>query len=164
MDDAEASGHVWKGVVRTRPTAHQARLVDVDADPVEVELYEHTAGPGTRAIVEGEEPVAGPGLVDALLGRLGVGVEQGELVVRHGNLRSLGASSALAAPADGSVWWPDECARHGHHENCLHDGRPGRYTPTQNASRRTICSFLWKVVTRPSRDWAHPSLPCDPRP
>ncbi|WP_093879267.1 hypothetical protein [Streptomyces sp. TLI_105] len=50
MDEAEASGQVWRDEVRARPTAEQdrdalARLVEVDADSFEVELYERAADP-----------------------------------------------------------------------------------------------------------------------
>lgn len=45
-----ASGEAWRDRVRRRPTAEQnrdalARLVEWDADPFEVELYEQAADP-----------------------------------------------------------------------------------------------------------------------
>ncbi|HEU5026181.1 MAG TPA: hypothetical protein VFV01_14775 [Spirillospora sp.] len=54
MDEAEASGQVWRDEVRRRVTAEQdrdtlARLIEYDADPFEVELYELAADP--RALV-----------------------------------------------------------------------------------------------------------------
>ncbi|MEU7229923.1 hypothetical protein [Streptomyces chrestomyceticus] len=50
MDEAEASRQVWRDEVRVRPTAEQdrealARLIAVDADSFEVELYERAAEP-----------------------------------------------------------------------------------------------------------------------
>lgn len=50
MDEAEASGQAWMNKVLQRPTAEQdrdtlARLVEWDADPFEVELYERAADP-----------------------------------------------------------------------------------------------------------------------
>ncbi|MFE9864906.1 hypothetical protein ACFYPZ_19590 [Streptomyces sp. NPDC005506] len=55
MDEAEASGQVWRDEVRARPTAEQdrdalARLVEADADSFEVELYERTADPQVLSI------------------------------------------------------------------------------------------------------------------
>ncbi|MFD9869778.1 hypothetical protein ACFXI8_12090 [Streptomyces niveus] len=56
MDEAEASGQVWRDEVRARPTAEQnrnalARLVAVDADSFEVELYEHAADPQVLRLI-----------------------------------------------------------------------------------------------------------------
>ena len=50
VDKAEASGQAWMDEVLRRPTAEQdrdalARLVEWDADPFEVELYERAADP-----------------------------------------------------------------------------------------------------------------------
>jgi hypothetical protein len=50
VDEAEASGRGWANEVRRRGTAEQdrdalARLVEWDADPLEVELYEWAAEP-----------------------------------------------------------------------------------------------------------------------
>ncbi|GAA4310208.1 hypothetical protein ACFQY7_43875 [Actinomadura luteofluorescens] len=55
MDEAEASELVWREQVRRRVTAEQdrdtlARLIEYDADPFEVELYELAADPRTRLI------------------------------------------------------------------------------------------------------------------
>jgi hypothetical protein len=50
VDEAEASGLVWRDEVRRRPTAEQdrealARLIEWDGDPFEIELYERAADP-----------------------------------------------------------------------------------------------------------------------
>lgn len=50
MDEAEASGHAWIRETLRRPTAELdrnalARLIEWDADPFEVELYERAADP-----------------------------------------------------------------------------------------------------------------------
>ncbi|MFD6988587.1 hypothetical protein [Streptomyces sp. NPDC059943] len=64
MDEAEASGQVWRDEVRARPTVEQdrdalARLVEVDADPFEVELYERAADPQMLAIDRAQRSKAG---------------------------------------------------------------------------------------------------------
>ncbi|MFH8533952.1 hypothetical protein ACH4GE_36750 [Streptomyces tendae] len=64
MDEAEASGQAWSDEVRVRPTAEQdrdalARLVEVDADPFEVELHEHAADPQTLSIDRAQRSRAG---------------------------------------------------------------------------------------------------------
>ncbi|MFD3662779.1 hypothetical protein ACFWVF_19630 [Streptomyces sp. NPDC058659] len=71
MDEADASGQVWRDEVRVRPTAEQdrdalARLVEVDADPFEVELYERAADPQVlRSIaLRGRGPGSTPGMCD----------------------------------------------------------------------------------------------------
>lgn len=50
MDEAQASGHVWREGVRHRPTVEQdrdalARLIEFDADPFKVQLYEWASDP-----------------------------------------------------------------------------------------------------------------------
>ncbi|MFI6324368.1 hypothetical protein ACIBG8_43070 [Nonomuraea sp. NPDC050556] len=55
MDEAEASGHLWRHDVEHRGTAEQDRealsaLVDYDADPFEVELLEQASDPQIRLI------------------------------------------------------------------------------------------------------------------
>ncbi|MFG1855989.1 hypothetical protein ACGFJT_29445 [Actinomadura geliboluensis] len=55
MDEAEASELVWREQVRRRLTAEQdrdtlAHLIEYDADPFEVELYELAADPRTLLI------------------------------------------------------------------------------------------------------------------
>ncbi|MWA05617.1 hypothetical protein F8568_035710 [Actinomadura sp. LD22] len=64
MDEAEASGQVWRDEVRRRVTAEQdrdalARLVEDDADPFEVELYERAADPRTLVIDRAQRRRAG---------------------------------------------------------------------------------------------------------
>lgn len=64
VDQAEASGQVWRDEVRVRPTAVQdrdalARLVEVDADPFEVELYERAADPQVLSIDRAQRSRAG---------------------------------------------------------------------------------------------------------
>ncbi|MEV0663365.1 hypothetical protein ACIBI3_06920 [Actinomadura luteofluorescens] len=64
MDEAEASGRVWREQVRHRWTAEQdrdtlARLIEYDADPVEVELYELAADPRTLLIDRAQRRRAG---------------------------------------------------------------------------------------------------------
>ncbi|MER7952807.1 hypothetical protein ABTY59_36010 [Streptomyces sp. NPDC096079] len=64
MDEAEASGQVWRGEVRARLTAEQdrdalARLVEVDADSFEVELYERAADPQVLSIERAQRSQAG---------------------------------------------------------------------------------------------------------
>ncbi|MGI5205043.1 hypothetical protein ACQEU6_26135 [Spirillospora sp. CA-108201] len=55
MDEAEASEDLWRDHVRRRVTAEQDRntlacLIEYDADPFEVELYELAAAPQTLLI------------------------------------------------------------------------------------------------------------------
>ncbi|XRQ09091.1 hypothetical protein ACN3XK_73540 [Actinomadura welshii] len=55
MDAAQVSGRVWRDGVRRRGTVEQdrealARLIEYDADPFEVELYELAADPLTLLI------------------------------------------------------------------------------------------------------------------
>ncbi|MGI5170990.1 hypothetical protein ACQEU3_42230 [Spirillospora sp. CA-253888] len=50
MDEAEASGQVWRDTVRRRGTVEQdraalARLIGYDADPFEMQLYERASEP-----------------------------------------------------------------------------------------------------------------------
>ncbi|MFF5265431.1 hypothetical protein ACFY4C_41670 [Actinomadura viridis] len=64
MDEAEASGHVWRHEVRRRATAEQDRdalacLVECDADPFEVELYELAAAPQALLIDRAQRRRAG---------------------------------------------------------------------------------------------------------
>ncbi|WP_327664661.1 MULTISPECIES: hypothetical protein [unclassified Streptomyces] len=64
MDEAEASSQVWRDEVRARPTAEQdrdvlARLVEVDADSFEVELYERAADPLVLSIDRAQRSRAG---------------------------------------------------------------------------------------------------------
>ncbi|MFV2177647.1 hypothetical protein ACFHW2_14365 [Actinomadura sp. LOL_016] len=65
MDEAEASGRVWRhGVRRRRPTAEQdrdalARLVEYEADPFEVEPYEPAADPRTSLVDHAQRRHAG---------------------------------------------------------------------------------------------------------
>lgn len=64
MDEAEASAHLWREKVRRRATAEQdrdalARLVEEDADPFEVELYELAADPQTLLIDRAQRRRAG---------------------------------------------------------------------------------------------------------
>ncbi|MEU8117820.1 hypothetical protein AB0C21_03825 [Spirillospora sp. NPDC049024] len=64
MDEAEASGRVWREQVRRRWTAEQDRdalapLIEHDADPVEVELYELAADPRTLLIDRAQRRRAG---------------------------------------------------------------------------------------------------------
>ncbi|MFB6752553.1 hypothetical protein ACFCX6_16650 [Streptomyces sp. NPDC056353] len=64
MDEAEASGQMWRDEVRVRPTAEQdrdalARLFEVDADPFEVELYERAADPQVLSIDRAQRSRAG---------------------------------------------------------------------------------------------------------
>lgn len=64
MDEAEASGHVWRDGVRRRPTAEQdrdalGRLVEWDGDPFEVELYEWAADPQAILIDRAQRSRAG---------------------------------------------------------------------------------------------------------
>ncbi|MFF0740148.1 DUF6189 family protein [Streptomyces sp. NPDC004111] len=64
MDEAEASGQVWREEVRMRPSAAQdrdtlARLVDTDASDFEVELYERAADPQVLAIDRAQHSHAG---------------------------------------------------------------------------------------------------------
>lgn len=60
----EASGQAWRDAVRKRPTAEQdrdalARLVEWDADPFEVELYERAADPRVVLIDRAQRSRAG---------------------------------------------------------------------------------------------------------
>lgn len=55
MDEAELSGHAWREQVRRRATTEHdrnalARLIEYDADPFEVELYELAADPRTLLV------------------------------------------------------------------------------------------------------------------
>ncbi len=64
VDEAEASGQMWRDEVRVRPTAEQdrdalARLFEVDADPFEVELYERAADPQVLSIDRAQRSRAG---------------------------------------------------------------------------------------------------------
>ncbi|QEU96945.1 hypothetical protein CP970_43835 [Streptomyces kanamyceticus] len=64
MDEAEASGQVWRDEVRTRSIAEQdrdalARLIEVDADPFEAELYERAADPQVPSIDRAQRSQAG---------------------------------------------------------------------------------------------------------
>ncbi|MPY37962.1 hypothetical protein FNH09_44165 [Streptomyces adustus] len=64
MDEAQASGQAWRDEVSLRPTAEQdrdalARLVEVDADSFEVELYEHAADPQVLLIDRAQRSRAG---------------------------------------------------------------------------------------------------------
>ncbi len=64
VDEAEASGQVWRDKVRKRPTAERnrdalARLVEWDADPFETELYERAADPQTILIDRAQRSRAG---------------------------------------------------------------------------------------------------------
>ncbi|MET8468952.1 hypothetical protein ABZY90_00860 [Streptomyces sp. NPDC006422] len=64
MDEAEASAQAWRHDVRERPTAEQdrdalARLVEADADPFEVELYERAADPQVIALDRAQRSRAG---------------------------------------------------------------------------------------------------------
>jgi hypothetical protein len=64
VDEAQASGQVWANEVMRRPTAEQdrdtlARLVEWDADPFEVELYEQAADPQRILIDRAQRSRAG---------------------------------------------------------------------------------------------------------
>jgi hypothetical protein len=64
VDEAEASGHVWRDGVRQRPTAEQdrdtlARLIEWDGDPFEIELYERAADPQVIVIDRAQRSQAG---------------------------------------------------------------------------------------------------------
>jgi hypothetical protein len=64
VDEAKASGQAWAGEVMRRPTAEQdrdalARLVEWDADPFEVELYEHAADPQVLLVDRAQRSRAG---------------------------------------------------------------------------------------------------------
>jgi hypothetical protein len=64
VDEAEASGQVWRDDIRGHPTAEQdrdalARLVEWDADPFEVELYERAADPQLISIDRAQRSKAG---------------------------------------------------------------------------------------------------------
>jgi len=64
VDEAEASGQVWRDEVRMRPTAEQdrdalARLVEEDSDPFEVELYEQAADPQVLSIDRAQRSYTG---------------------------------------------------------------------------------------------------------
>ena len=64
MDEAKASGQAWADEVLRRPTAEQdrdalARLVEWDADPFEVELYEQAADPQALLIDRAQRSRAG---------------------------------------------------------------------------------------------------------
>ncbi|MEU9022092.1 hypothetical protein [Actinomadura sp. NPDC048394] len=64
MDEAEVSGKVWREQARRRVTAEQdrdalARLIEYDADPFEVELYELAADPQTLVIDRAQRRNAG---------------------------------------------------------------------------------------------------------
>ena len=64
MDEVEGSAQVWANEVLRRPTAEQdrdalARLVEWDADPIEVELYEQAADPRRILIDRAQRSRAG---------------------------------------------------------------------------------------------------------
>ncbi|MFI0357184.1 hypothetical protein [Actinomadura sp. 9N407] len=64
MDAVEISGQVWRDGVRRRGTVEQdrealARLIEYDADPFEVELYELAAEPRTLLIDRAQRRRAG---------------------------------------------------------------------------------------------------------
>lgn len=64
MDEAEGSAQAWANEVLRRPTAEQdrdalARLVEWDADPFEVELYEQAADPRRILIDRAQRSRAG---------------------------------------------------------------------------------------------------------
>jgi hypothetical protein len=64
MDEAEVSARVWRDEVRRRGTVEQdrealARLVEYDADPFEVELYELAADPLTLLVDRARRREAG---------------------------------------------------------------------------------------------------------
>ncbi|GAA0236410.1 hypothetical protein GCM10009527_036160 [Actinomadura nitritigenes] len=64
MDEAEASERLWREHVRRRVTTEQdratlARLIEYDADPFEVELYELAADPRTLFIDRAQRRRAG---------------------------------------------------------------------------------------------------------
>jgi hypothetical protein len=64
VDEAEASGQAWRDTVRRRVTVEQARvalaqLVDWDADPFEVELYELSREPQELLIDRAQRSRAG---------------------------------------------------------------------------------------------------------
>ncbi|MBG6092628.1 hypothetical protein [Actinomadura viridis] len=64
MDEAEASGRIWRAQVRRRVPAEQgrdalARLIEYDSDPFEVELYELAADPRTLLIDRAQRRRAG---------------------------------------------------------------------------------------------------------
>ena len=64
VDEAEVSGQAWRDEVRRRVTAEQdrmalAQLVDWDADPFEVELYELASEPQELLIDQAQRSRAG---------------------------------------------------------------------------------------------------------
>ncbi|GAA4512752.1 hypothetical protein GCM10023191_078950 [Actinoallomurus oryzae] len=64
VEQGETSGHAWRYEVRRRATAEQdrdalARLIEHDADPFEVELYELAADPRTLLIDRAQRRRAG---------------------------------------------------------------------------------------------------------
>jgi hypothetical protein len=64
VDEAQASGHVWREDVRHRPTVEQdrdtlARLIEFDADPFEVQLYEWASDPQALRIDRAQRSRAG---------------------------------------------------------------------------------------------------------
>ncbi|XVQ10568.1 hypothetical protein ACQP1W_50075 [Spirillospora sp. CA-255316] len=64
MDEAEVSGQIWRDTVRRRGTVEQdrealARLIEYDADPFEVELYELAADPRTLLLDRTQRRKAG---------------------------------------------------------------------------------------------------------
>jgi hypothetical protein len=64
VDEAEASGHAWRRLVRQRVTTEQdrealARLIEYDADPFEVELYELASDPQTLLVDRAQRRRAG---------------------------------------------------------------------------------------------------------
>jgi hypothetical protein len=64
MGEAQASGHTWRQHVRHRPTVEQdrdalARLIEFDADPFEVELYECASDPQALLIDRAQRSRAG---------------------------------------------------------------------------------------------------------
>ncbi|WP_343948533.1 hypothetical protein [Nonomuraea longicatena] len=64
MDHAEASGHVWRDLVERNGSVEQDRavlggLIGYDADPFEVELFEHASDPQVRLIDRAQRSYAG---------------------------------------------------------------------------------------------------------
>jgi hypothetical protein len=64
VDEAEASRRVWRDQVRKRGTVEQdrealARLIEYDADPFEVELYELATDPRALLIDRAQRRRAG---------------------------------------------------------------------------------------------------------
>ncbi|MEU5876275.1 hypothetical protein [Spirillospora sp. NPDC047279] len=64
MDEAEVSAHVWRDSVRQRGTVEQDRealgcLIELDADPFEVELYEQASDPRVLLVDRAQRRKAG---------------------------------------------------------------------------------------------------------